>query len=72
MLKCKTFKPMFSYMEPKDVLIFGRIARIKKSAPADYTMQCMAIDDNGTTYRIYTDYDACITLSDAIAVPVTK
>ena len=70
MLKCKTFKPMCKYMKPENILIFGRIARIKKSAPADYIMQCMATDNDGTTYKIYTDYDACLTLSDAIAVPV--
>ena len=68
-IKCKANR---SYLTgtTSSVIVFGRVAPIKKTAPDGYIRQCIAEDETGTTYAIYTDYDACIIQSDAIAVPI--
>lgn len=70
-VNCKTCKPMVRNEKPGHILIFGRLAKIRKSAPEGYKVQCMATDEEGTLYSLYTDYDACLVSCDAIAVPVT-
>lgn len=71
-IKCKIIPTFFNYQKPSSVLIFGRTAKIRYFVPDYYIMQCIAIDENGNKYAIYTDYDACIVSSDAIAVPIKK
>lgn len=71
-IQCETIKPFSKYQKPDSILIFGRIAKIRSSAPENYILQCNAIDKNGNSYNLYTDYDACLVCSDAIAVPVLE
>lgn len=68
-IKCET---RTNYLCPhnRSVLIFGRIARVRNTAPGGYTVQCIAEDKDGNRYEIYTDYDACLVRSDAVAVPI--
>lgn len=68
-LKCEAIRSLCTGATTQ-VLIFGRIAEVIKSAPHGCYKQCIAEDENGITYEIYTDYDACIIQSKAFAVPI--
>ena len=68
-IKCET---RINYLDrsERNVLVFGRIAHVRNTAPGGYTVQCIAEDKDGNRYEIYTDYDACLVRSDAVAVPI--
>jgi hypothetical protein len=74
---CKTFKPFCEWEKPKELLIFGRIARIKRYdtdqvrkrlLDRGYHVECLGKDESGTMYEIWTDYDAVLVSSDAVAI----
>ena len=80
-IKARTIAPFCKNEKSNKLMIFGRIAYIKRYAPEQienllagcgYCQQCIAEDENGNLYKIYTDYDAALVSCDAIAVPVPR
>ena len=75
-IKCRTFKPTDKWTKPKDLLIFGRVARIIRYNAEEikeilkdkgYFIQCIAEDEDKTLYEIWTDYDAAFINSNVYA-----
>lgn len=64
----------------KHILLFGLVRPVRPLRPdtrekltaRGYFLQCMAEDQNGATYEIWSDYDAALQISAAVAIEVKE
>ena len=63
-----TYKCVALERNPKNVILFGLVVPIERKAPTRLDLYCQAIDEHGTTYDIYTDYDPCLGISETVAI----
>lgn len=63
-----TYKCMTLERNPRNVILFGLVVPIKHKAPTWLDLYCQAVDERGTTYDIYTDYDPCLEISETVAI----
>lgn len=63
-----TYKCSTTSNHPSNIILFGLVVPIRRSAPGDLDLYCTAEDEHGNTYNVYTDYDPCLKASHTIAV----
>ena len=75
-IECKTIKNSLGNVT--SVLLFGLVRCVYSEKQAEKVLSnkteyyCNAIDKEGNTYKIYTDYDPCLQISYTIAVKEKK
>ena len=62
-LKCKT-----TSKSPNNIILFGLVIPIVRRSPDELTLQCIAEDEYGNKYNVYTDYDVALKASRTVAV----
>lgn len=56
------------YKNSSNIILFGLVRPIAVSAPKTLEKYCIAKDQTGTEYDIFTDYDPCLKISFTVAV----
>lgn len=78
MIKCESFKSISG--ETTSILLFGIIHSVRpytekaaeQAIKDGLSYYCSAIDNNGNIYKLFSDYDPCLQVSNTIAFKTTE
>ena len=64
----QTLKCIAMSKSPNNIILFGLVIPIVRRNPDDLTLHCVAEDEYGNKYNVYTDYGMALEASRTVAV----